>query len=86
MSNKTNEPRNQEVKLQNSLAFDQIAELLHNKRKLFWLNVKTGFVRGFAGVLGAALAIVVIGFLVSALGGLPVIGQFLHTLNAATTK
>lgn len=65
---------------------DTLNELLHNKRKLLWLNIQTGFVRGVAGVLGAAIAIVLIGFLVAKLGGLPYIGDFLHNLESATSQ
>lgn len=84
MAAKKPSPKDSIVKIQNSLALDQINELIHDPKKLFWLNFKTGFVRGLGGVLGAAIAIVTIGFLVSYFGGLPIIGQFLHNLSAAT--
>lgn len=67
--------------------FDAINELLHKPAKLFWLNFRTGFTRGFAGIIGAAAAIVIIGFVVAMLGGLPYIGDFLTALgNAAQGK
>jgi len=67
-----------------SLGLEQINELLGNKKKLWWLNFQTGFVRGFAGVLGAAVIIVLIGFLVTVFGGLPYIGHILQQIGAAT--
>lgn len=70
----------------NLTGLDTLNELLHNKRKLFWLNIQTGFVRGVAGVVGAAIAIVLIGFLVTKLGGLPYIGDFLQSLESATNQ
>lgn len=66
-----------------SLGLEQINELLANKKKLWWLNFQTGFVRGFAGVLGAAVVIVIIGFLVTIFGGLPYIGHILQQIATA---
>jgi len=71
------------TELVNATGLDSITELINNKRKLFWLNTTTGFTRGFFGVLGAAFAAVLIGFLVAQLGWLPVIGEFLQNLGAA---
>lgn len=70
------------------LSLDAALELLQDRRKLFWLNFKAGFVRGFAGVIGAVLAILIIGYLVANLGGVPVIGDFIKDIGEAaqTTK
>lgn len=68
---------------QDLVSLDGILEILKNKKKLFWLNFKAGFVRGFAGVIGAALAIVLISFIVAKLGGIPVIGEFLKQIGDA---
>ena len=68
-----------------SVGFDAINDVLHNRKKLFWLNFQTGFVRGLAGVFGAAIAVVLIGFLVAQLGWLPYIGDFLQKLGAAVS-
>ncbi len=70
--------------LSSSLGLNEINELLRNKKKLWWLNFQTGFVRGLAGVIGAAIAIVIIGFLVTYFGGLPYIGHILQQIGAAT--
>lgn len=71
------------TELANATGLDSIAELINNKRKLFWLNTTTGFTRGFFGVLGAAFAVVLIGFLVAQLGWLPIIGEFIQNLGSA---
>lgn len=71
------------TELADATGLDSITELINNKRKLFWLNTTTGFTRGFFGVLGAAFAVVLIGFLVAQLGWLPVIGDFLQKLGSA---
>ena len=72
------------TELAGSLGLNEINELLRNKKKLWWLNFQTGLMRGFSGVLGAALAIILIGSIVAAFGGLPVIGNFLQKLGQAT--
>ncbi|MFO0862411.1 MAG: DUF5665 domain-containing protein [Candidatus Saccharibacteria bacterium] len=82
MVNKQSPDANKEIIA--SLGLEQINELLGNKKKLWWLNFQTGFVRGFAGVLGAAVIIVLIGFLVTVFGGLPYIGHILQQIGAAT--
>ncbi len=82
MANKQSPDANKEIIA--SLGLEQINELLGNKKKLWWLNFQTGFVRGFAGVLGAAVIIVLIGFLVTVFGGLPYIGHILQQIGAAT--
>lgn len=69
--------------LTDSLALDEINQLLHNKKKLWWLNFQTGLTRGFGGILGAAVAIVFIGLIVSLFGGLPYIGHFLLKIGDA---
>ena len=65
------------------ISLDGVLEMIHNPRKLAWVNFKAGFVRGFAGVVGAALAIVIITFLVAKLGGIPLIGDFLKQIGDA---
>ena len=77
-SKESSEPRASEV-----LSLDAVLELLQNPRKLFWLNFKAGFVRGFAGVIGAVLALVIIGFLAANLGGLPIIGDIIMEIGKA---
>ena len=80
---KQTKPAENSKKVLDAAGFDAINELLHKPAKMFWLNFRTGFTRGFAGVLGAAVAIVVIGFLVVHLGGAPLIGEFIQKVGAA---
>ena len=70
-------------KVLDSTGLDAINELLNSPAKLFWLNFRTGFTRGLAGAFGAAVAIVIIGFLVTQFGGAPLIGEFLQKIGAA---
>jgi hypothetical protein len=65
------------------LSFDAVLELIHKPGRIFWINFKTGFIRGFAGILGAGAAILLIGFLVSRLGGIPLLGDFLKHISDA---
>ena len=65
------------------ISLDGIIEILDNPKKLFWLNFKAGFVRGFAGILGATLAVILIGIMVAKLGGVPVIGDFINQIGDA---
>lgn len=77
--------KNQKVsaKIADATGLDSITELVNNKRKLFWLNAKTGFTRGFFGVIGAGIAVLFISFLVAQLGWLPVIGEFIQKLGSS---
>ncbi|MEI8072634.1 MAG: DUF5665 domain-containing protein [Candidatus Saccharibacteria bacterium] len=72
-----------ENKLIDITALDSINELLGSPRALYWLNFKTGFIRGLSGLIGAAVAIIIIGLLVTVFGGLPIIGHFFQSLAAA---
>ncbi len=82
MGTKNNNQKNLK-QVVDATGLDSITEIINNKRKLFWLNMTTGFTRGFFGVLGAAFAAVLIGFLVAQLGWLPYIGDFLQNLGSA---
>jgi hypothetical protein len=64
-------------------SLDSILDILKNKKKLMWLNFKSGFVRGFAGVFGAAVAILIIGLMVTYLGGIPFVGGFIKQIGDA---
>lgn len=61
-------------------------ELLQNRRKFAWLNFRAGIYRGLGGVVGAALAIVLIGYLVVIFGGVPWIGNFINDINDSVPK
>lgn len=68
-------------KIAGLLAFDSMIELVQTKRKFFWLNFSAGLWRGIGGVVGAALAIVLLGYIVSLFGGLPLLGNFLRDVQ-----
>lgn len=68
---------------QDLASLDSILDILKNKKKLMWLNFKSGFVRGFAGVFGAAVAILIIGLMVTYLGGIPFVGGFIKQIGDA---
>jgi hypothetical protein len=77
------DPKYSNITEQDLISLDGILETLKNKKKLFWLNFKAGFVRGFAGILGAALAVILIGVLATYLGGIPMIGDFIKQISDA---
>lgn len=58
-------------------------EMLNSPKRLAWLNFYTGFIRGLASVVGAAIAIVLIGAAVAYLGGIPLIGEFIQKIGEA---
>lgn len=49
-------------------------------------GILIGFFSGAASIIGAAVVILLLGFLVSKLGGLPLIGEFLQNINQAITN
>ncbi len=66
----------------------QIERLIHALDKFYGKSshaIKRGFLVGFAsgigGVLGAALIIILLGFLVSKLGTIPFIGEILQKID-----
>lgn len=65
------------------VSFDDFIEMLNSPKRLAWLNFYTGFVRGLASVIGAAIAIVLIGLAVTYLGGIPLIGEFIKQVGQA---
>ncbi len=62
---------------------DDFIRLLNSPKRLAWLNFSTGFIRGLASVIGAAIAIVLIGLAVTYLGGIPLIGEFIKQVGQA---
>ena len=65
------------------ISIDSVLELTQNPHKLAWINFKAGFLRGLGGILGAAVAVVLIGFLVAYLGGIPWIGSIIQKIGEA---
>jgi len=83
MPNKKTTTPKKTINMLDSTGLDAISELINSPIRLFWLNFKTGFTRGMAGIFGAAVAILLIGFLVSQFGGAPLIGDFIQKIGAA---
>ncbi len=65
------------------VSMSDFIELLNSPKRLAWLNFYTGFIRGLASVIGAAIAIVLIGAAVTYLGGIPLIGEFIQKIGQA---
>jgi hypothetical protein len=65
------------------VSMDEFVDLLNSPSRIAYLNFRAGFWRGAGITLGAAVVVVVIGFLVYILGGLPYIGDLLHQIDSA---
>ncbi len=65
------------------LALDDFMQLLNSPTRIMYLNFRAGFWHGVGFTIGAAFVVVVVGFLVVKLGGLPYIGDLLNQLNNA---
>ncbi len=63
---------------------DELIDLLNSPKRLGWLRFYGGFMAGVGGVIGAALVIVLLGFAVKHLGGVPWIGDLLNQISNAT--
>lgn len=68
------------------VGMDEFIELLNSPRRLTWLNFHTGFVRGVGATVGAAVALVLLGLIVTYFGGLPFIGEFIRSVGSAAGK
>ena len=52
-------------------------DFLQNTRRLLWSSFVRGLFAGFGGVLGATLMVGLLIYLLQALGGAPVIGEYI---------
>lgn len=57
-----------------------IEKAYHNPGFLIWRGFLIGLASGIGGVIGVAFIIVLLGLMVSSLGGVPVIGEALRDL------
>lgn len=73
----------QATKNSSRIAMDEFVSLLNNPSRIAYLNFRAGFWRGAGITLGAAVVVVIVGFLVYILGGLPYIGDLLHQIDSA---
>ncbi len=71
------------AKAGSKVGMNEFVELLNSPGRLTWLNLHTGFVRGFGAAIGAAAALVALGLAVTYLGGVPILGKFISNIAAA---
>lgn len=65
---------------------DEFVNLLNDRWRFAWLNMKAGIMRGIGLTIGVALAIVILGYLVTVLGGIPIIGDFISAVNESAQQ
>lgn len=78
----------QAKRVANIFASSEFVEIIESRWRFAWLNFRAGFYRGVGGVVGVALVVVLIGYLVTIFGGLPYIGDFVKDVqgNVPTTS
>lgn len=60
----------------------EFTNYLHSPWRILWANFLAGTARGLGFLLGAALVITFVGFLVTKiLGNIPVVGEFFQAIN-----
>ena len=64
----------------------ELVKIINSRRRFAWINFQAGLYHGVGATVGVALAIILIGFLVYLLGGLPFIGTFLRDLQQNVPK
>ncbi|MBP9826909.1 hypothetical protein KBC99_00320 [Candidatus Saccharibacteria bacterium] len=64
----------------------ELVSIVNSRKRFAWINFRAGLYHGMGATVGVALAIVLIGFLVYMLGGLPYIGTFLRDLQQNVPK
>ncbi len=69
----------------NLVGAEEFVNLLNDRWRFAWLNFRAGIYRGIGLTLGVALVVVLLGWLVSALGGIPYIGDFVREVQQSAT-
>ncbi|MDQ5944423.1 MAG: hypothetical protein QG658_490 [Patescibacteria group bacterium] len=64
---------------------EEFVNLLNDRWRFAWLNFRAGIYRGVGFTLGIALVIVLLGWLVTVLGGIPYIGDFIREVQESAT-
>lgn len=63
----------------------QLAALFINfdpsKRRIYWVNLWLGVLRGFGGVIGATIGIVILIYVLSLFSNIPLIGPFVNNVK-----
>ncbi len=69
------------------VGINELIELLNSPKRLGWLRFYGGLMAGAGGVLGAAVILVLLGFIAQHTGGLPWINHIFRQIsNAAQSK
>ena len=61
-----------------SMGLDEFLELIQSPWRIFWMNFVAGMIRGIGALIGAAVVIALIGWLLSKVISLPLIGEKLE--------
>ena len=69
----------------NLVGAEEFVNLLNDRWRFAWLNFRAGIYRGIGLTLGVALVVVLLGWLVAALGGIPYIGDFVREVQQSAT-
>jgi Zn-dependent membrane protease YugP len=64
---------------------EEFVNLLNDRWRFAWLNFRAGIYRGIGLTIGVALIIVLLGWLVTVLGGIPYIGDFVREVQQSAT-
>lgn len=60
----------------------EFTNYLHSPWRIFWANFLAGTARGLGFLIGAALIITIVGFLITKiLGNIPLVGEFFQAMN-----
>lgn len=74
----TDKEREQVIKALESTGLDEFMEYIRSPWRMLWPNFVAGIARGIGALVGAALVIALIGWLLTRLISLPLIGQSLE--------
>ncbi len=69
----------------NLVGAEEFVNLLNDKWRFAWLNFRAGIYRGIGLTLGVALILVLLGWLVTVLGGIPYIGDFIRSVQESAS-
>lgn len=61
-----------------SMGLDEFLELIQSPWRIFWMNFVAGMIRGIGALIGAAVVIALIGWILSKVISLPLIGEKLE--------
>ena len=71
----------QATKIAEIFSASELVELINDRWRFAWINFRAGFYRGVGTTLGIATVVVLIGYLVVILGGVPGVGSFIKSIR-----